>query len=779
MAEKSGKSSSKDDDLLKEIKDQFKEAKEHSGDWRTETVESFDFVAGRQWNESDTSDLEEQGRPVITFNRMGPYFDAVSGYEINNRQEIKFKPRTVDDSRQTEILNAAVKWVLDQTNAQDEESDAFMDTLIGGYGWMATYMDYETDPDGKVVMERTDSLEMYWDPWAKRKNLSDRRWNQRIQWKTKKEIEDRWPDAEPGISTDPWVDEPRPEPHNANLAFLYKTHATGFDDKTGRYRVIQHQYYETETFYKVVDPQTGESLVLDAKKFKVAQSVVPNLTFAKQKKRVYKQCFVIGDEIVEKSDLKCDGFTFKCITGKRDRNRNLFYGLSRVMKDPQRWANKFFSQILHIINSNAKGGLMAEEGAFVDPKKAEEMWADPSAVILMKNGAISAGKVKERTASTYPQGLDKMLQFAVSSIPDVTGVNPEFIGAVDREQAGVLEQERKKSAFTILAGFFDSMRLYRKDQGRLLMHFIKEYLNDGRIIRIATPQGEQAIPLRLTNDVISYDVVVDQAPDSPNLKEEVWNTLGTLVPQFLKAGIPLPPDILKFSPLPSEMAEKFSQGMAGKLPEKAQMAMDKMQQELTELQKQNFELKQAATDKANAIASKHELGKEQNQILAKQIEQTAMQKAADSSHKEVQSNRDLFIEMQKLGVAQEEANKKMQADFSTHMSAMMKDMEIANLNAAVAHHANQTKAAEKQTQTAQKQAIAIVATPADTEKITKAIDSVAKKVEAVDKELDELKKPKEPVKKTAKGRIIRNAKGAMIGAEVKDSQGNTVTMDVV
>lgn len=774
------KSTQSDDDLLEEIKGHFKDAKDFSSDWRVETNESFDFVAGRQWSAEDSAQLEEQNRPLITFNRMGPYFDAIAGYEINNRQEIKFKPRTNDDSRQTEILNAAVQWVLDGTNAQDEESDAFMDTLIGGYGWITTFMDYDVDPDGRICMQRVDPMEMYWDPWAKKKNLSDARFFQRIQWKTKKEIKALWPDAKLSATpTTPWEADEQKEPHNASLAFLYRANSSGFDEKTGRYRVIEHQYYETQTIYKVVDPQTGEAVYLDAKKHKLALEMVPDLTFAKVKKRVYKQAFIVGDEIVEKSDLKCEGFTFKAITGKRDRNQNLFYGVARVMKDPQRWANKFFSQILHIINSNAKGGLMAEEGAFVDPKKAEETWADPSSVILLKNGALSGNKLKERVASSYPQGLDKMLQFAVSSIPDVTGVNPEFIGAVDRQQAGILEQERKKSAFTILAGFFDSMRLYRKDQGRLLMHYIKEYLNDGRIIRITTAQGEQPIPLRLTDDVMNYDVVVDQAPDSPNLKEEVWQTLGQLIPQFLKAGVPLPPDILKFSPLPTDMAQKFAQGMEGKLPAKAQEAMQKMQQELQMLQKQNFELKQAATDKKNAIMSKHELGKEQNQILAAQIQQTATKHAQDSSQKEVQSNRELFLEMQKLGEQQAQANRKAMQEFEQNMQDRLKDLEIASLNAAVKHHDNQAKSAEKLAALSVSESKIAKAKPQlETAKITKAIEEVAKKVVSLSSEVMELKKEEAPKKKTAKAKIVRNKQGEMTGAELTDSEGNVLTMNV-
>lgn len=770
-----------DDTLLTEIRKNFKDSKEHSSEWRVETIESFDFVANRQWSQEDQSLLEEQGRPIITFNRMGPYFDAISGYEVNNRQEIKFKPRTHDDSKQIEILNAATQWILDETNAQDEESSAFTDCLIGGMGWISTHMDYEIDLDGKVVMERIDPLEMYWDPYSRKKNLSDARYIQRIQWKTEKEIKDQWPDAELNASANVWEDDMKSEPHNASLAFLYKTNSTGYDEKSGRHRVIQHQHYELKEIYRVVDPASGKQVELEAKKFKAIKKLYDQqgieLTFAKQKKRLYKQCFIVGDEIVEKSDLPC-GFTFKPITGKLDRNKNLFYGLARVMKDPQRWANKFFSQILHIINSNAKGGLMAEEGAFVDPKKAEETWADPSAVVLMKNGAISGGKVKERTASNYPQGLDKMLQFAVTSIPDVTGVNPEFMGAVDRQQAGVLEQERKKSAFVILAGFFDAMRLYRKEQGRLLMHFIKEYLNDGRIIRITTPQGEQPVQLILTDDTMVYDVVVDQAPDSPNLKEEVWSTLGSLIPQFLKAGIPLPPDILKFSPLPADMAMQFAQGMSGKLPQKAQEAMNGMQQEIQKLTQENQKLQLMAREKMSAIQVKHELGKEQNAILAQQIGTQDQQHGQNLEQKERESVRDMMIEMKKMGMEQQQALMTARKEMQIDMDNRMKDMQIAQLNAEVKSSADRNKQSIER-EKLQKEPPVVVNNVSET--LGKAITDLASRLDSQNpdaikesigklaKSMDErpivVNMPEKPRKIRAK--ITRDSKGVMTGAELE------------
>ena len=657
-----------DEEKVRKVQSAYREAKKHQRNWRVEALEAYDFRDGRQWSEEDQQTLQSEGRPVVTFNRMSPYFDAVGGTEINNRQEIKYLPRTLDDQRQNEILTAAVKWIRYRTNAGYEESDSFQDVLVTGMGWIETRMEYDEDPDGKVVMERINPLEMRWDPQSRKRNLADANWIQREKWLSEDEIKGRWPDVELGVTSSPWGDEAedKVEPHNANLAFLYRETSTDtFDAKSGKYRVVQHLYWEYSPAYRVQDPMSGKMLTLSEEKYKLAKTQIPDLKAAKIRVKTYKYIFVVGDQIAEEGDLKC-GFNIKCITGKRDQNTGLWYGLTRVMKDPQRWANKFLAQIMHIVNTNAKGGLMAEVGAFVDPKKAEEDWSDPASVTLLKNGGLA--KVKEKQQSQYPQGLDKLLQFAISSIPDATGINLEFMGMQDRAQANVLEQTRKKSAFVILASFFDSLRMYREEQGKLLAHFVKEYMNDGRIIRITTEQGEQAIPLRLTEDTLTYDVVVDQAPDSPNLKEEVWNDMKELLPQFIKAGMPIPPSIFKYSPLPLGAAQEFQNSMQGKLPPQAMQQMQAMQQQLQQLTQENQKLKQQAQIKLIQDNTKKELGKEKNAIEAAKLQHAAMSHQADATRE---------AEMMR---AQEEIDartqmREMQAEFLRVQAEHAKEME--------------------------------------------------------------------------------------------------------
>src|SRR5206468_422548 len=143
-----------------------------------------------------------------------------------------------------------------------------------------------------------------------------------------------------------------------------------------------------------------------------------------------------------------------------------------AMMDPQRWANKWLSQSLHILNTGAKGGIIAERDAFEDTSEAEENWADPAAIVWANPGANSGGKIIPRPINQVPTQLPDLLTLAISSIRDCTGINLELLGMVEKDQPGVVEQMRKQAGMTVLASLFNSLRRYRKEQGRLMLWYI-------------------------------------------------------------------------------------------------------------------------------------------------------------------------------------------------------------------------------------------------------------------------------------------------------------------
>jgi len=587
--------------LVKTVNEKFKRAEEHSKGWRKDARDDYDFVAGEQWDDSDKQLLREQLRPIITFNRVGPIIEAVAGSEINNRQEVRYLPRTVDDSGVNETLSESARWVRDQCDAEDEESDAFMDATTCGMGWTETRMDYESDLDGEVRIDRVDPLEMWWDPDAKKRNLSDARWQMRVKKLKVEDLKAMWPNkADDVIQKGPWdgaSDEATGFESNANSPDEYaETDYEKWDTRPDKktVKVVEYQWWERESVYRVQGEEGVQEF--DAKRFALLKDQLEQTgtKYLKQTRRVYKRAFISGETILEEGLGPCEtDFTYQCITAKRDRNKNTWYGLVKAMKDPQMWANKFYSQILHVINSNAKGGIMAEDGAFVDQRKSEKNWARADSVVTTAKGALQRGAIQPKPTVPYPTGLDRLMEFAVDAHYSVTGVNLEMLGMADRNQAGVLEYQRREAGLTILGGLFNSLRRYRKNQGRVLLYFIKEYISDDRLVRITGEEGAKYVPLTKDDKVLKYDIIVDEAASSPNQKERTFQIMSQILPMVMKQGMAIPPEILDYSPLPQSLVTKWKESLkqGAQVPPEVQKQMEELQGQVEKLGQENARLK--------------------------------------------------------------------------------------------------------------------------------------------------------------------------------------------
>ena len=137
--------------------------------WREEAEKEYAFRDGHQWTEEEKAALEENQRVPVVFNRVQVIIASVSGSEINNRTEVRFIPREIGDAKPNEILTAGAEWFRDESNAEDEETQAFEDLLVAGLGWTETLLDYVADPEGAPRVVRLDPLEMCWDSHAHRK----------------------------------------------------------------------------------------------------------------------------------------------------------------------------------------------------------------------------------------------------------------------------------------------------------------------------------------------------------------------------------------------------------------------------------------------------------------------------------------------------------------------------------------------------------------------------------------------------------------------------------
>lgn len=609
----------------------FKASKDHSKEWRDEAREMYDLVAGWQWTTVEEGDLKSKKRLPIVMNRIAPYIDSIVGQQVNNRQEVKYLGRDTEDTGIADLYSEAVRWADDQCNAEDEITDAFNDMCICGVGATETRMDYAIDPEGMLnTAERIDPLEMYWDVNAQKRNYTDSTYVIRARRMAADVAEERWPKIK-DVGPEALTLEDQTQPHDATEAPWYRGGDNARDGKTKEYTVLQCQYYEDKPVYRVADPDTGKMVTLSPKKFSTMKEMLDQygVKYAKGTERRFYQCFVAGTTMLEHEDGPSDvGFTLKFMCGKRDRNRRCFYGIVRALKDPQKFSNKFFSDFLYILASNRKGGAFVEVDALSDPRKAEQDWNSPDALIRLNPGGL--GKVRERDAGVFPAGLDRLIQYAVDAVPSVSGMSAELMGMADRQQAGVVEAQRKQSSLTILAPLFDSLRRYMKERGSVLLDMIRKYLADGRLIRITGENGAQLVPLVRDEESAKYDIVVDQSASTVNAKEETFAVLQNLIPFLAKMGYPIPPDVLKYLPIPQSLAEKWmemlqQQSSQPDPQQEAEKMKLQIEQERAQIKKELDQMKMQTEQQKAALTMQQQQReaalKEREAVLKQQLEQ--------------------------------------------------------------------------------------------------------------------------------------------------------------
>jgi hypothetical protein len=678
-----------EDVVLEEFNARFKHSKDHMDEWRQEARILYDMVAGRQWDIADAEQLTLESRPIVTFNLTGKYIDALVGLQINNRQDIKFLPREMGDAKSNELLTGAVQWGRDLTDVADDETDAFMDTVLVGYGWMQGYLDRDQLPEGVPSGQRVDPLEMYPDPGARKRNLTDAKYCIRIKFVDKDEYEEI---TGATVTDDNTLAELVAEEDDVLTVVEepqdYRKPSATDSRKRSKRPVAEYEFWRREDRMIVQVQGATSPTTMEMNEWEVYESLLKRAkwqyTATPIKKKTYYRARICDGKVRElKRSPYQEAFTYHAITGKRDRNKGIFYGIGRALVDPQKWVNKFFSTILYSLMVGAKGGLLAEENAFADPRKAEADWANPSAIAWLKDGALQKGKVQEKPISKYPEGLERLMTFSMNAIPQVSGLNAELLGLADRVQAGVVEAQRKQSAMAIISWAFDAMRRYYRSMGRQMATYVIEYMPENTLIMITGESGRQYVPLIKSQLRQVFDVVVDEAPTSVNMKERVWAVLETLIPQALQAGLKIPQEILDYSPLPTELVDKWKEVLKPD-PNQQKVAQDTMMQTLEKLTAEVAKTKAgAALDQAKVAEIMAELQKpsdDPNAEMQMELFKTKMQGEIDSRISELKANRDaetkLMIAEMNVSSKERIAQLEMMIDAKLEQSRMDNDSNL-------------------------------------------------------------------------------------------------------
>lgn len=582
-------------DLFTTLKNWYLADQSHWRPWHTEARQAFDFVAGHgQWTTDERNFLlSEAGgkRQPITFNLVLTYIRAICGIEIGSRHDVVFLPRNNSQgvAMKNELLTGASEYMADEANAGKAESRAFGDAVKTGLGFLETGLDYDRDPDGGYMEKRVNPLEMLIDSKAREDNVTDAR----RMFHTKADIplaeaKAMFPEVDDASLLDAsWAgkelasEDPKPKEERV----LREENSEAPDEKS-TVTIVRAQWWEREPYIRAINPanpqQTKDVSMEEWKQIQaqIKAGQMQPVRGVAQTRKVYKQAW-IGQTVLRVEEAPCkDHFSWKVITGEPDENRGHWYGIVRVVHDAQKFCNKWMTQQLHILNSTAKGGVFYEENAISDLPDFLESYAQVDKPTKVADGALSGGKVQPKTGAAITGEYMKLAEFAMGIIPKLLGMSMELLGLREINQPGVLEAQRKQAGMTILATLFDSLKQCRKQVGETRLYLIQTYLADGRFVRIVGQEGTQYLPLIQDKVAGRYDVIVEDAPTSPNQKEQQWALLQPLMIAY-KDGLAQNPELmalfLENSPLHTRTVESIKKIMGQPKPEQQaqqQIAME-------------------------------------------------------------------------------------------------------------------------------------------------------------------------------------------------------------
>lgn len=585
----------------------FREAVDGSESWRTEAIEDYEFVAGKQWSEEDIAAFEEMGKPAITINRIKPLINVLSGYQRLNRYDIDFLPRTGDDVNVCEVRKGMTKYVLDQCDYDSQESHAFLDAAICGIGWFDVgYQFDESMQDGEAYVKREDPFSVYVDPEAHQPDFSDAKYICRAKWVDKEELSVTFPEHKEEIDaqyavydTEERQDEARADP------MWYKS-------ELNKVRLVEC-WYKTKKTVKMAYLQDGTAVPAEEVpiEYMLQGAVIGEQDITKSVVRV---CSFFDTVLLEDMDSPYQHGEFPLVPivcysfGAGD----IPAGFVRDLKDPQREINRRRIQILHILNTSGNGGGFIEEDAMSEEQKAEfeRKGSIPGYFAEVRSMALSQGKIHERQMQQPPAAIIQAESQAASDLTAISGINEALMGVdIPNQSSGRAIELKQKQAITHIAPMFDHLRKAKKKVAYLLWGkrehagVIPQYYTEDKVYRVEGQNGQQFIRVNhqvvqqdpLGNAIVStlndlsqgeFDVVIaDTQASTTQRQAQMWSLIDAVgrlqVPGDLVFDI-----ILDLSDLPNkdEIKQRYlqrqeAQQQAAQQQAQAQMELERIKNE--------------------------------------------------------------------------------------------------------------------------------------------------------------------------------------------------------
>jgi hypothetical protein len=499
--------------------------------------EGFYMGGGRQWRDADRMACEAAGKPALEFNQITNKIDSAVGYQIGNRMDIGFRPRSGPSDQETATtLSKLAMQIADNNQFHPKETLVFSDGLIQQRGYFDIRMSYDDTILGEIKIDVLDPLDVIPDPDAK--DYDPDNWADVIviKWLTLIEIEMLYGTKSmrelnkglPGDNHD-YGDRSITDRNSFGNDDRFTEYESryGDEDKSGkRYCVVDRQYWEVDKADCIITA-TGDIRVIEGMS-EDSVAAMEEEGGIKQRRRVRRVKWTVStQDIVLHDDWSpFDHFTVVPFFPRFRRGHTR--GLVDNAIGPQQLLNKSMSQFLHIVNTTANSGWVRVAGTLVNMSDGD--FADKAAQtgldLVVKKGTPLEDRPQKIQPNQVPTGFDRLIDRAGALLESATGVNEAMSGNQGNEVSGIAIQTRQFAAQQQLAVPLDNLARTRAMLANRMLGMIQRFYDQPRIMRItetdeAGQETTAEIPLnwpqvdsRILNDLTigEYDVIVTEAP---------------------------------------------------------------------------------------------------------------------------------------------------------------------------------------------------------------------------------------------------------------------------
>lgn len=596
-----------DEDVVREVWRLFKVARGRDKDSIAQATESEDFYAGKQWAPGEKEQLQAESRAALTINHIEPKIDILEGIQRQSRTMIHYLPIEDGDQRMADIYNLASTQILHNCDFDENETEVFVDSCIGGRGVFNVYVDYNRNIEGDIIVERYNWKDVIFGPHAK-KDLSDLEYYIKTREFSEANAKSTWPnkaDKITAVSDEMANLEDRkssgiPMDDVSDAVVISVAGVPIMDIANKKFVIVEcwrKVFYQSNVIYNEPDDASFRAVQWKDSEINSVLTIPGFISIPRMETR-FRVTRVAGNVLLSDGMPRIFQKEFPIAVMYAKKRDNGWWGKVDSIKDCQRETNKRRSQVVDIVNKSENYGWFFDGNTFPTPKIKTQFInesARPGFTIEVANVEKPPMKVE---GTRFPSEIAQLELASSESIRELMNIPRELQGiASGSQESGIAILRKQRQGLIGNEYLFDNLSITKRRLARILLHLIREIYTPERLWRLVQNAAKQTGDPKLqqfdegtkkaitdliaNDDPERYDIAITESPDSPSVRQTTFTTLAELAAR----GYPVPPNaLIRFADVPEEVKVELIGMFQQQQQAESQQAQEKNQTEIVKTQ---------------------------------------------------------------------------------------------------------------------------------------------------------------------------------------------------